>query len=85
MKCVICGKEIEESKYMNAVFCSTECFKRFIWPEILDDAALIIDGECYHVEQIRKRKQRKKEMWERHEKFAEYVEKVKKKRRADND
>ena len=50
MKCVICGKEIEKSKYANAVLCSTECFKRLFWKEALDDTALIIDDECYHVE-----------------------------------
>lgn len=49
MNCVICGKEIKESKYLNANLCSTECFKRLYWEEMLDDEALIIDGECYHV------------------------------------
>lgn len=54
MKCVICGKEIEKSKYTNAVLCSSECFKRLFWKEALDDEALIIDGECYHVEPEKK-------------------------------
>lgn len=48
MKCIICGKEIEKSEYMNAVLCSSECFHINFWNECLDDTAIIIDGECYH-------------------------------------
>ena len=27
MRCIICGKEVEKSHYMNAVLCSDECFR----------------------------------------------------------
>ena len=49
MNCIICGKNIEKSKYTNATLCSAECFMQLYWKEALDDKALIIDGECYHV------------------------------------
>ena len=48
MKCVICGKEIEKSKYMNKVLCSSECFHIDFWNDCIKDDAIIIDGECYH-------------------------------------
>ena len=48
MKCIICGKEIEQSRYMGAVLCSDECFDVNFWNECLDDDAIIINGECYH-------------------------------------
>lgn len=48
MKCIICGKEIEKSHYMNAVLCSRECFNMNFWNECIDDKAIIINGECYH-------------------------------------
>ena len=48
MKCVICGKEIEKSKYSNKVLCSSECFHVNFWNECLDDSAIIIKVECYH-------------------------------------
>ena len=49
MKCVICGRQIEKSEYNNAALCSSQCFSRLHWKEILDDNAIIIDGRCYHV------------------------------------
>ena len=48
MKCIICGKEIEKSQYMNAVLCSEECFKENFWNGCIDDTAIIINGKCYH-------------------------------------
>jgi hypothetical protein len=48
MKCEICGKEIEKSKYLGMVICSTECFSVWFWNVTLDDAAIIINGNCYH-------------------------------------
>lgn len=48
MKCVICGKEIEKSSYSNKVLCSSECFHIDFWNDCLDEAAIIINGECYH-------------------------------------
>ena len=48
MKCIICGKEIEKSHYMNAVLCSDECFRVNFWNECIDDKAIIINGKCYH-------------------------------------
>ena len=48
MKCVICGKEIEKSKYLHKALCSRECFCIDFWDDCLDDKAIIINGECYH-------------------------------------
>ena len=48
MKCVICGKEIERSRYFNKVLCSAECHTIDFWNYHLDDDAIIIDGCCYH-------------------------------------
>lgn len=33
MKCVVCKKEIEKSKYLNADLCSSECFHEYYWME----------------------------------------------------
>lgn len=49
MKCIVCGKEIEKSCYMDVILCSSfDCFLTNFWDNCLDDSALIIDGECYH-------------------------------------
>lgn len=48
MKCIICGKEVEKSRYSNAALCSSECFSVDFWNNTLDDTAIIIAGECYH-------------------------------------
>lgn len=48
MKCVICGKEIERSFYADAIICSGRCFNKHFWNKTLDDAAIIINGACYH-------------------------------------
>ena len=48
MKCIICGKEIEKSRYADAVLCSSECFYVNFWNECLDESAIIINGKCYH-------------------------------------
>lgn len=48
MKCIICGKEIEKSMYMNAVLCSQKCFEVNFWNETLDEDAIIVRGTCYH-------------------------------------
>ena len=47
-RCIICGKEIEKSEFLNADLCSSECFSVLFWNENLDDTAIIIDGICYH-------------------------------------
>jgi len=31
MNCIICNKEIEKSKYSNAILCSSECFHIDFW------------------------------------------------------
>lgn len=51
MKCIICGKEIEESAYSNKVLCSSECFHKNFWNEIVDEKDLhtIIDGVSYYI------------------------------------
>lgn len=50
MKCIICEKEIKESKYRHKILCSDECFHIDFWNDTLDDKAIIIDGVCYHDE-----------------------------------
>ena len=49
MKCEICGKEIEKSSYSNAILCSSECFGKHFWNEIVKDKnnRIIINGNCY--------------------------------------
>lgn len=49
MKCVICGKEIAESQFSNAVLCSSECFNKHFWKEIIaeKDKYIIVNSECY--------------------------------------
>ena len=51
MNCVICNKEIEKSKYTNAVLCSDECFHDHFWQEHIknhDDQTVIVNGTRYH-------------------------------------
>lgn len=49
MKCEICGKEIEKSSYSSAILCSSECFGKHFWNEIVKDKnnRIIINGHCY--------------------------------------
>ena len=49
MKCEMCGKEIERSKYLNAILCSDECFNKHFWKEIIIDKKeyIVVNGECY--------------------------------------
>ena len=48
VKCIICGKKIEKKIYFDPI-CSQECFRVNFWNEQLNDKAIIIGGECYHV------------------------------------
>ncbi len=49
MRCVICGKEIEKSRYSNAVLCSGKCFDAYFWRKIVAEKNkhIIINGSCY--------------------------------------
>lgn len=49
MKCIICGKQIEKSSYSNKVLCSSECFSKNFWNEIVEEKNIhtIIDGVSY--------------------------------------
>ena len=53
MKCIICGKEIQESSYSHKVICGDECFYIDFWNdkiEIKDDTQTArIDGKHYHI------------------------------------
>ena len=55
MNCIICGKEIEKSRYTNAVLCSSECecFHINFWNEkveIKDDPRMArIQGKQYFI------------------------------------
>ena len=48
MKCQVCGKEIK--KQYTTGTCSKKCFQEQFWNEVLDNNAIIIDGNCYHVD-----------------------------------
>lgn len=52
MKCEICGKEIERSLYNGNVLCSSECFHKMYWKQIIaeKDKHIIINGQCYYDE-----------------------------------
>lgn len=54
IKCCICGKEIEKSQFLGVVLCSSECFHKKFWNDIVNekDEHLIINGECYYNETI---------------------------------
>ena len=53
MKCIICNKEIDESKYCDWDLCSSECFYKNFWNEQItskDDENIVrIDGEQYYI------------------------------------
>ena len=53
MNCVICNKEIEESKYGNAILCSSDCWHIDFWNEQVDnkdDPKIVrIDGVQYRI------------------------------------
>lgn len=51
MKCKICGKEIEKSSYNNEILCSSKCFHKNFWNEIIKNKNnhLYIDGVCYWI------------------------------------
>lgn len=48
MKCVICGKEIDESPYSHKILCSHKCFIEDFWNDTLDKDAIIVNRVCYH-------------------------------------
>lgn len=54
MKCIVCGREIEQDEYSrNSEFSrlcrNPECFTRCFWKATLSDNPIIIDGVCYHI------------------------------------
>ncbi len=53
MKCIVCGKEINRSKYTNAVLCSSECYHINFWNEKVkgkDNPNIVrIDGTQYFI------------------------------------
>lgn len=50
MKCKICGKEMTNHPYgKDNLICDHDCFMIDFWNNALDDSAIIIDGDCYHV------------------------------------
>lgn len=49
MQCVVCGKEFTDKVYDGTV-CSTHCYLKRYWEETLDTFAIIIDGNCYHID-----------------------------------
>lgn len=51
MKCEVCGKEIEKSKQLHKVLCSSKCFTTDFWNDITThkDEYVIINGRSYYV------------------------------------
>ena len=51
MKCQVCGKEIDKSKYSNGIICSPECFERNFWLEKIrnKDQYIIVNNEIYAI------------------------------------
>ena len=49
MKCEICGKEIEKSRYVGCVICGSKCFNEYYWRKVVSekDRYIIIGGKCY--------------------------------------
>ena len=49
VRCEICGKEIEKSKYSGCIICSGECFDKNFWKRIIKEKEkhIIINGVCY--------------------------------------
>src|ERR1035437_7413941 len=51
MKCVVCDKEIEKSKFTNKVLCSDECFSTDFWNELVlikdRPNTVRVDGQHY--------------------------------------
>ena len=46
--CEYCGKEFDPKHGYTSTTCSEKCFEETYWRDVLDEDALIIDGECYH-------------------------------------
>lgn len=53
MRCIICNKEIEKSKYSSFVLCSSECFHINFWNELVgikDKPHVVrVDGTHYSI------------------------------------
>ena len=53
MKCEVCGKEIEQSSYSNAILCSAKCFEKYYWAERLrnkdSERQVVIEGRMYQI------------------------------------
>ena len=48
MKCSVCGKEVERFAYADSI-CSTECFEKNFWDEVIKDKGnILIDGDVYY-------------------------------------
>lgn len=47
MKCKCCQKEFEKLPFTNCY--SSECLQNDFWDNALDNDAVIINGNCYHI------------------------------------
>lgn len=49
VKCEICGKKIDKSRFIGKILCSNKCFNISFWRKIIaeKDKHIIIHGECY--------------------------------------
>lgn len=66
VKCVICGKEIEKSKYYDTILCSSECFSTNYWNEYAKDMGyrnVIIDGKAYYINSFYSENDDRKSSW----------------------
>lgn len=54
LKCQVCGKEIEKSRYAKSTICSSDCFTKNYWNKIVesydDPRRVIIDGKSFYIE-----------------------------------
>lgn len=52
VKCIICGKELDKSKYTHKDLCSRECFNIDYWNDKIENfnsQNVVIDGKMYKI------------------------------------
>jgi hypothetical protein len=53
MKCIICGKEMERSSYLNADLCSSVCYTKHYWLEKIQNKnslrQVIVNNVMYYI------------------------------------
>ena len=50
IRCIICGEEFSKSPYANIRVCKNRrCFTEWFWTDTLDEDAIIVNQNCYHI------------------------------------